>query len=116
MKKQKIISALEEMLTDELIEVYNEYADINRYERIYRIGELDDLIQYDTASETIRECELINLNDDYIIFVNNWESFSYNQVLEHISIDEIASYIINSENGLSNSDIQEILNDDEVAE
>jgi len=108
--KKKIIEALEEMLTDELVEVYNEYADNNSYERIYSMGELDDLIQCKTASEIIRECELINLNDDYITFVNNWESFNYNQVLDYIYIEEIADYIINSGNYFNNDELEEALN------
>ena len=117
-KKQKIIEVLEEMATDELIAVYNEYADINRYEKILH-NDIDEILCGCTPLEVYRALDSCwNPTDDYAIF-NGYgmlESFSECDVLDYIYIDEIADHIINNEDDLNNSDIQDILDDDEAAE
>lgn len=114
-KKERIMQVLEEMSTDEIIEVYNEYADDNRYERILD-NDIDEILSGSTPMEVYNALDSnFNPADDYIMF-NGYgmlESFSEYEILDYIYIGEIADYIINSGNDFNNYEIAEALGDDE---
>lgn len=114
-KKEKIMQVLEEMSTDEIIEVYNEYADDNRYERILN-NDIDEILDGSTPMEVYKAlASNWNPSDDYAMFNGNGllESFSEYEVLDYIYISELADYIINTGNDFNNYELEEALNDEE---
>lgn len=115
-KKDKIIEVLDEMATNELIEVYNEYAGNNRYERILD-NNIDEILRGSTPMEVYNALDSNwNASDEYAMFNGNGilESFSEYQVLDYIYIEEIADYIIDSGNDFNNYELEEALEDDPV--
>lgn len=114
-KKEKIVEVLEEMSTAELIDVYNEYAEDNRYEQILD-NDIDEILYGSSPMEVYNSLASDwNASDDYTMF-NGYgmlESFSEYVLLDYIYIGEIADYIINSGNYFNNYELEEALEDEE---
>ena len=120
MLKTKIIECINEMDTDELIQLHNEYCDaVNDLDSyIYSMDDFEILCSGQSA-EWIA-CRIFygsfNPNNEYVMFngYGNFISACDYSIKEHIYIDDIAGYIIRSNDSLYNDDIQEILDDEEV--
>ena len=118
----KIIEALDEMTNDELLQVHAQYCDgINNYDDyIYSMWEFNDIMygqKPDWIANSIYYGEFYP-NDEYFKFdgYGNLKSISSYSVRDYIYIDEIAQYIIDTNNALDNDDIQNILNSEEDGE
>lgn len=115
----KIIEVLDEMPIDELLQVYGEYCDgINNYDDyIYSMWEFSDIMYGQTADWIANRIFYgdFNPNDEYFKFdgYGNLKSISSYSVRDYIYIDEIAQYIIDTNNALDNEDIQNILDSEE---
>lgn len=93
----------------EIINLYNEYADRNRYTRIYSTSEIDCLLT-GSASEILSHIntDKFNLNDDWMVChdLYGYQTFSYyDDYNSPIDIKEIAEYIIRNDECLENSDV-----------
>lgn len=106
---QQVINELNQFATSDLIEVYNEYADQNSYERIYDNDELilDDM--FTSHYDAIRAAFYGDYNPSHAYFTfngyANLQSFDYLDS-EHCPIDleELAQWLINGDK-LSDYDI-----------
>lgn len=113
-KREKIIEALEDMATAELVAVYNEYADEVRCEKIWD-NDIDEILQGSTPMQVYYSLASDWAPfDEYVVFdgYGRLESFSPCQILDYVFIEEIAEYIIDNEDALLNSEIQEILDEE----
>lgn len=113
---QHVIDELNQFATSDLIEIYNEYAEQNSYERIY---DNDDLILDDMFTsnyDAIRAAFYGDYNPSHAYFTfngyANLQSFEYLDS-EHcpIDIEELAQWLINEEK-LVDYDIDVITLDD----
>lgn len=113
---QQVINELNQFATSDLIEIYNECADQNSYERIYDNDELtlDDM--FTSHYDAIRASFYGDYNPIHTYFTfngyGNLQSFEYLDS-EHspIDLEELAQWLIN-EDKLSDYDIQVTTLDD----
>ena len=118
----KIIEALDEMTKDELIQVHAQYCDaINNYDDyIYSMWEFNDIMYGQTADWIANRIFYGDFNPNYDYFkfdgYGNLQSICNYELKDYIDIDEIAQYIIDTNNALDNDDIQNILDEQEDAE
>ena len=120
-KKERILECLNEMDAVELIHIHNEYCDaVNAYDdHIYSMDDLDLLCSGQDAHWIA--CRAIfgdfNASDDYIKFngYGNFQTMNDYNIQHYIYIDDIADYIESENNSLYNDDVQDILDECEVA-
>lgn len=119
MDKQKQIKEYLKGLNDsELLSIYNEYADINYYERVYNMVEFDEICESMTASDIARRCFYgkFNPNDNYFIF-NGYENFDSSDYLDDfIDFDDIANYITRNDEDFDSDEIRNILDNNDTDE
>ena len=110
MKTNVLVKWIDNNLTSkEIIDLYNQYADKNRYTRIYSTSEIDCLLT-GSASEILSyiDTDNFNLNDDWMIYhdLYGYQTFNYyDDNNSPVDIREIAEYIIRNDEYLENSDI-----------
>lgn len=110
MKTNVLTKWIEDNLTSrEIINLYNQYADRNRYTRIDYTSEIDYLLT-GSASEIISaiDTDNFNLNDDLMVYhdLYGYQTFSYyDDDNSPVDLKEIANYIIRNDECLENSDI-----------
>ena len=101
---QQVIEQLEQILFCDLVMTYNDFAEVNHYERIFDNDEdnLNNLFltPYDAIMQTNHKD--YNENDDYFVFngYGHAVSFSYQLVQDDncpIDIEEIAQWIVNND-------------------
>ncbi len=117
--KEKLEDFLEEMSDDDVIAMWNNYCDNNRYEddRIWYVSDFDDLMQGKLPSEVVEELSSnFSLNDEYMVFtIYGIASFSYvSDDVCPIYISDLADYILENDDELENDDVRDFL--DEYAE
>ena len=101
---------IEDNLTSrEIINLYNQYADRNRYTRIDYTSEIDYLLT-GGASKIISAIDMdnFNINDDYMVChdLYGYQTFNYyDDDNSPVDLKEIADYIIRNDECLENSDI-----------
>ena len=100
----QVIEQLEQLLFCDLVMTYNDYAEVNHYERIFDNDEdnLNNifLTPYDVIMQTNHKD--YNENDDYFVFngYGHAVSFSYQLVQDDncpIDIEELAQWIVDNE-------------------
>lgn len=113
-KREKIIEVLNGLYDYQLLDIYNEYADNNRYERIERVDEADDVFCGMTPTQIINSlADDFNSGDDFMK-QNGYGYFeTTSDLTDWVYVDEIADYIIDNENSLGCDDIQDILDEEE---
>lgn len=119
--KEKILECLNEMDAAELIQIHNEYCGaVNACDDyIYSMDDLDELCSGQDAHWIA--CRAIfgdfNASDDYIKFngYGNFQTMNDYSVKHYIYIDDIANHIERENDSLYNDDIQDILDECEVA-
>ena len=114
-KNDLMIELLEGLRDDELIDIYNNYSDINSYEKIL-INHIDDILEGYSPAEVFNAiADNYNINDNYCMYngYGHLESFDGHQISEFISIDEIASYIIKNDDYLGNDEVAALLEEEE---
>lgn len=117
MKRVERIKEYLEGLNDwELIAIWNEYCCNDNC--IYPMDELDELLGGMAPSEILRASYYgyFNPNDDYFKFNCMGNLVSTNSISEFIDIEDLARYIDETENDFGDSEIRDILWDDEEAE
>lgn len=112
--KTKLMELLENMDAEDLRSVSNEYNEVVCCydDEIYRMDEFDDVCQGWTPTDIAKKIlgEDFSLDDDYFVFtIYGIESFSRFNLINHVDIEEIVEYIIENENCLGNSDVDNIL-------
>lgn len=116
-KEQKIIDLLQNMDDSELVCIYNEYCQkVNAFDNeIYSIDMFDELMQGLDPYTLACRVAYGDFNGGYEYFkfngYGNIQSICKWDVDRHVDINEIASYIIDNDDGFDNNDILYILDD-----
>lgn len=117
MEKENKIKELKELLenlTDsELVDVWNEYCDNNRYydDKINYMDWLDDDLQSKTPTQIIDMIdEDFNTNDKYYKYTI-WGIESFSDINDYIYFDVLANYILDNKDALYNDEIREFLDE-----
>jgi len=114
----KVTEALENMDSEELIILHNNYCDENNYIDDY----INDMCMFDELESGRRPSEVLNdisddfnINDNYFVCgVYGYTSFDYaDDPGSPVYISDIARYIVNNMDDLGNDDIKEILETEE---
>lgn len=110
---ERINERLENMDTDELLAVYNEYCQRNNYydDEIFEMCEINNFLS-GTAEEILNGivADSFNINNNYFrVTIYGIESFDYPD--DYIHTEDIARYIDRTENDFGDSDIAEILDE-----
>lgn len=112
-KEDKLLDVLRDLFDDDVVEIWNDYCDLNNYDdyRIYPIGDLDDWFCGMTATEILEACSGVDTSDLYFrdttahgvqTTSSPWDWIDEQTLIEHI-LDEQKSYDID--------EIQEILDE-----
>lgn len=113
--EELVCKCLESMSEYDMVDVYNEYCDKNRYydDRIFPMYELEDYIgdlsQY-TIGDLFGRFQMDDFNFDHKFFretIYGIESTDYAE--GWIETDELVDYIVEHEDCLGNKDIKEAL-------
>ena len=112
------------MDASDLVWLWNEYCDNNRYtdDKIYMMSDFDELESGSTPLEIARliEGNDFRTGDDYFAYTTyGAESFSSPEDFKSFDADDLTRYIVRNEDSLGNDEIQEILDsaeDDEDEE
>lgn len=112
--KTKLMELLENMDAEDLRSVSNEYNEVVCCydDEIHRMDEFDVVCQGWTPTDIAKKIlgEDFSLDDDYFVFtIYGIESFSRFNLINHVDIEEVVEYIIENENCLGNSDVDNIL-------
>ena len=115
-KTEMIKDLLENMSESQLYIIANEYSDKTNYydDRIYDMDEFDEIMDgmspWNIATKIFYGD--FRPNDNYFRFDGcaNLESFDY--ISDEIDLEEIADYIIDNDEDFDNSDIREILDEE----
>ena len=117
-KQDQIKEYLKGLNDSELLSIYNEFANETYNNNIYLMDEFDDICESMDASDIACRCFYgkFNPNDEYFIF-NGYANFESSDYLEDfIDFDELADYIVKSEEDFGDNDIREILDADDTNE
>ena len=119
-KTEMIKDLLENMSESQLYTIANEYFDKAEYydDRIYDMEEfdemMDDMLPSDIATKIFYGD--FRPNDNYFKFDGyaNLESFDY--ISDEVDLEEIADYIVDNDEDFDDSDIREILDEENEEE
>ena len=115
-KTEMIKDLLENMSESQLYIIVNEYFDKTNYydDRIYDMDEFDEIMSGMSPSEIATKIFYGDFrpNDNYFKFNGyaNLESFDY--ISDEVDLEEIADYIVDNDEDFDNSDIREILDEE----
>lgn len=122
-KYERILEALNNMDTSDVVSVWNEYcsATDNMDDYVYAMEEFDEIMHDSEPSEIARACFYGDFRpcDDYFRFnvYANIESFdSWEEDTSPISAEEIAEYCAENEDALYCTEIEEALDEDDEEE
>lgn len=115
-KKQKIVDYINSMGTDEIVALHNSYCEATGYEEhIYSMWELDEILACSKPHWILQRAFYGSYNPqhDYFWLNNscNLESADYISDMP-ISVEDIAEYILSTEDSLENDEIQYMLDRD----
>ena len=121
MAKTEIIKdLLENMSESQLYIIVNEYFDKANYydDRIYDMDEFNEIMSGMSPSDIATKIFYGDFrpNDNYFRFDGyaNLQSFDY--ISDEVDLEEIADYIIDNDEDFDNSDIREILDEEDEEE
>ena len=115
-KTEMIKDLLENMSESQLYIICNEYFDKTNYydDRIYDMDEFDEIMSGMSPSDIATKIFYGDFrpNDNYFRFDGyaNLESFDY--ISDEVDLEKIADYIIDNDEDFDNSDIREILDEE----
>ena len=115
-KTGMIKDLLENMSESKLFTIYNEYLDKTEYydDRIYDMEEFDEIMSGMSPSDIALKIFYGDFrpNDHYFKFDGcaNFQSFDY--ISDEVDLEEIADYIVDNDEDFDNSDIREILDEE----
>lgn len=98
----QVIEQISNMNNDDTISLYNNYADINSYERIYYNDDdnINDVFHTPRAAIRAATYGRYNVGDDYFFFDSCAHMISFNSLNDNnspIVIEELAQWIIDNE-------------------
>ena len=121
MTKTEIIKdLLENMSESQLYIIANEYFDKTEYydDRIYDMDEFDEIMSGMSPSDIAMKIFYGDFrpNDNYFKFDGyaNLQSFDY--ISDEVDLEEISDYIVDNDEDFDNSDIREILDEEDEEE
>ena len=121
-KRKKLVDYINDMKTEEIVELHNSYCEAAGYEddRIYSMYELDELLEGRTPTDILSMGFYGDFRPHHDFFwfngYGNLESADFITDMPIFAID-IANYILSEEDSLGNDEIQEILDgEDELQE
>lgn len=100
--------------TDELVRLHNQYCEDNNYydDYIDRMSDIDDLYSGLKPSEILDRFEGVNTNDEYYIMgIYGAQSFDYYGQSPVTLYEEIAQYCADNEDSMDCSEIQECIDE-----
>ena len=115
-KTEMIKDLLENMSESQLYTIVNEYFDKTNYydDRIYDMDEFDEIMSGMSPSDIALKIFYGDFrpNDHYFKFDGcaNFQSFDY--ISDEVDLEEIADYIVDNDEDFDNSDIREILDEE----
>ena len=115
-KTEMIKDLLENMSESQLYIIANEYFDKTNYydDRIYDMDEFDEIMSGMSPSDIATKIFYGDFrpNDNYFKFNGyaNLESFDY--ISDEVDLEEIADYIVDNDEDFDNSDIREIIDEE----
>ena len=113
-KRKKLVDYINDMKTEEIVELHNSYCEAAGYEddRIYSMYELDELLEGRTPTDILSMGFYGDFRPQHDFFwfngYGNLESADYIADMP-IYASDIADYILSAEDSLGNDEIQEIL-------
>lgn len=119
-KTEMIKDLLENMSESQLYIIANEYSDKTNYydDRIYDMDEFDEIMSGMSPSDIATKIFYGDFrpNDNYFKFDGyaNLESFDY--ISDEVDLEEIADYIVDNDEDFDDSDIREILDEENEEE
>ena len=127
---EKILEEIREMSLERKIALHNEWCDANNYvERVYNMTDFDDLqpnifadmSPTDIINRVQEDFESFDSNDYYFYFEESDETYcSFNSEITFedkiFSPEDIANYIISSNNSLGFDEIKELLSEEDEDE
>ena len=119
-KTEMIKDLLENMSESQLYIIVNEYFDKTNYydDRIYDMDEFDEIMSGMSPSDIATKIFYGDFrpNDNYFKFDGyaNLESFDY--ISDEVDLEEIADYIVDNDEDFDDSDIREILDEENEEE
>ncbi len=121
-KKERLIRVLEDLDSDELVKIHNEYCEKCNYpdDEIFNMDDFEEIIgnpSYMTLAQMIY-CGNFNPNEKYWWYdsYGNIKSADYpesNYGDQQIYISDIANAMICEEDGFGNDECQEIIDEDD---
>ena len=114
---EKVRDFLEDLDTDELVSMHNEYCEDMHYsDYIYNMYDLDGQLATYTPSQILdmAECGEFNSSDDYFYIDDNEHLYSFDFAGDDnapIYIKDLANYIVDNDDELSNDDVRELLDE-----
>lgn len=114
-REEALVHLLENFDDEQMIEIYNEYAEKNYYEKIYPMSMFyPELYSGEgrTPFEIMKDLEDVYEGDKWVSEhdVYGWQSFNnYWDSPNCAGETELAKYIAENDDNLGNSDIQEVL-------
>lgn len=119
-KYERILDALNNMDTSDIVSVWNEYCSTNGNmdDYVYSMGDFNELMGDRDAWEVARACFYGDFRpcDDYFRFnvYGNIESFdTWEEETSPISAEDIAEYCAENNDALYSDDIKEAIEDEE---
>lgn len=115
MLKDSICEVLERKSDDSIIWMWNDYQDtIRGDDRIYPMYELNDFFCDTKVSDFLNAIDTGNfdLNDDYFYY-SIWGVRTISDIYDVIDVDELADYIEDTQDDLSDSDIATLFDEEE---
>lgn len=113
---ERIKEYLEGLLDSSLIAIWDEYCNYCRYDDyVYSMDEIDEVLREMPASEILRASFYgdINPNDDYFKFNGRGNLASTNTLSDWVDIEDLARYIDETENYFGDSEIMDILDEED---
>ena len=113
-KRQKIVDYINDMKTEEIVELHNSYCEAAGYEddRIYSMYEIDEILEGRTPTDILSMGFYGDFRPQHDFFwfngYGNLKSADYITDMPIFAID-IANYILSEKDSLGNDEIQEIL-------
>jgi hypothetical protein len=94
-KREYIAEALSNLGDAEIVAVYNEYAEANNYERIYRNDEYFWEEYVGSISELAQRIghQFYNYNHTWVMIDNEGDFVSFNDPWQEIDIDDVAKWV-----------------------
>ena len=116
-KREKLIDYINDMKTEEIVELHNSYCEAAGYEddRIYAMDDLEEILDGVDKWKLVRMVQFGDFDcmKEFWGFNGYGNLVSYNAWEVPVYAEDIANYILSEEDSLGNDEIQEILDEED---